>query len=98
MSNKGEVRDVQWNGPAFKAGLVPGMQMIAVNGDDFSADVLSSAIREAKSRKSPIELLVNYVGTYSTLSIDYHGGLQYPHLVRAEGTPDYLGDIATARK
>jgi predicted metalloprotease with PDZ domain len=98
MSSKGEVSDVQWNGPAFKAGLVPGMQMIAVNGDDFSADVLSSAIREAKSRKSPIELLVNYVGTYSTLSIDYHGGLQYPHLVRAEGTPDYLGDIATARK
>lgn len=98
MSGKGEVRDVQWNGPAFKAGLVPGMKLIAVNGDHFSADVLNGAIREAKNRKSPMELLVKYVGTYSTLRIDYHDGLQYPHLVRAEGTPDFIGDIAAARK
>lgn len=98
MSSKGDVRDVQWDGPAFKAGLVPGMKIIAVNGGKFSADVLKGAIREAKSSKSPIELLVKYLGTYSTLRIDCHDGLQYPHLVRAEGSPDFIGDIAAARK
>lgn len=98
MSNKGNVSDVQWNGPAFKAGLVPGMQIIAVNGDDFSGDVLKAAIREAKKGKLPIELMVKYVGTHSALRIDYHDGLQYPHLVRAQGTPDFIGDIAAARK
>ena len=98
MSGKGEVSDVQWEGPAFKAGLVPGMKIVAVAGGHFSGDALKDAIRKAKSGKRPIELLVKYLGTYSTLRIDYHDGLQYPHLVRVKGTPDYLGDIATARK
>jgi hypothetical protein len=30
--------------------------------------------------------------------VDYHGGLQYPHLVRVAGTPDYLSEIITPRK
>jgi hypothetical protein len=29
--------------------------------------------------------------------VDYHGGLQYPHLVRVPGTPDYLSQIIAAR-
>lgn len=98
LTEKGDVHDVQWNGPAFKAGLVPGMEVMAVSGTHFSADVLKGAIRAAQHNKSPIDLLVKYLGTYSTLSVDYHDGLQYPHLVRAEGTPDFIGDIATARK
>jgi hypothetical protein len=30
--------------------------------------------------------------------VDYHEGLQYPHLVRVKGTPDYLSEIITARR
>jgi predicted metalloprotease with PDZ domain len=98
MSSKGKVSDVQWKGPAYRAGLVPGMKIIAVNGGHFSSDVLKNAIRKATNGKSPIELLVQYVGTYSTLRIDYHHGLQYPHLVRVKGTPDFIDDIGAARK
>jgi predicted metalloprotease with PDZ domain len=97
MSNKGEVSDVQWGGPAFKAGLVPGMKIIAVNGDEFSAEGLEGAIREARDGKSPVELLVKYVGTYSTIKVDYHDGLRYPHLVRSAGIPDLIDAIAAAR-
>ena len=98
MSASGDVQDVQWNGPAFKAGLVPGMKIIGVNGDHFSGDLIEDSIREAGNHKSPIELLVNYLGTYSKLIVDYHGGLRYPHLARVDGTPDFIGDIAAARK
>ena len=91
------VNDVQWQGPAYTAGLVPGMQIVAVDGVDFSADVLKRAIRKAKHARSPIQLTVKYLGTYSTLEVDYHDGLKYPHLVRVHGTPDYISDIARAR-
>ena len=98
MSASAEVHDVQWNGPAFRAGLVPGMKIVGVNGSRFSGDVIEDAIRNAKSSQSPIELLVNYLGTFSTLKVDYHDGLRYPHLMRADGTPDFIDEIAAARQ
>ncbi|WP_329740866.1 M61 family peptidase [Dyella sp. A6] len=97
MSDDGTVSDVQWNGPAYKAGLVPGMKVVSVNGNEFTGDALKAAIRQAQSGTSPIELAVKYVGTYSTHKVDYHGGLKYPHLERVNGTPDYLDDIARAK-
>jgi predicted metalloprotease with PDZ domain len=97
LSSKGAIRDVQWDGPAFAAGLVPGLTVVAVNGKDYSADVLKDAITAAKGTTAPIELLVKNDDTYSTVKVDYHGGLKYPHLVRGKGK-DLLGAITTARK
>jgi hypothetical protein len=34
---------------------------------------------------------------YSTVKVDYHDGLKYPHLVRARGN-DLISDIVTPRK
>lgn len=96
-SAKGQIYDVQWNGPAFQAGLVPGLEIIAVNGKDYSADALKDAVTAAKDTRAPIELLVKNVDVYSTIKIDYHGGLKYPHLVRADGK-DLLTVITTPRK
>jgi len=28
-----------------------------------------------------------------TYSVDYHGGLRYPHLVRDDSRPDFLSEI-----
>jgi predicted metalloprotease with PDZ domain len=97
VSSKGSIVDVLWNGPAFKAGLVPGLDVVAVNGKDFSTDALKDAVTAAKTGRAPIELLVKNVDQYSTVKVDYHGGLKYPHLVRAKGK-DLIGDITTARK
>jgi len=94
--SNGNIYDVQWDGPAFKAGLVPGLVIVAVNSKDYSPDVLKDAVTAAKAG-APIELLVKNDELYSTYRIDYHDGLKYPHLVRAKGS-DLLGDIATARK
>jgi predicted metalloprotease with PDZ domain len=98
MNDSAQVNDVRWDGPAFKAGVSTGATLVAVNGQIYSSDVLKSAIAAAKDSKTPIQLLLKYQGGFRTVSVDYHGGLQYPHLVRVEGTPDYLSQIIAARK
>lgn len=96
--SQGNVRDVLWNGPAFKAGLTPGMQITAVDGKSFTPAALKSAIERARDSKAAIELLVKNVGQYETLDVDYDGGLRYPHLERLKGTPDYLDRIIVPLK
>ncbi len=93
----GSLLDVLWQGPAFEAGLAPGMKVIAVNGDKFTADILKDAIASAKTSPAPIELLLQSGDTFNTVKVNYHGGLRYPQLERIEGTPDRIGDIAKAR-
>ncbi len=97
-SSDGNVRDVRWNGPAFKAGLSPAMQVVAVNGSDYSADAMKQAIKDAKDSKQPIKLLVKNFNAYKTIEIDYHGGPKYPQLERIKGTPDYLSQLYATKK
>lgn len=98
MAKGGQINDVRWNGPAFKAGVSTGATVVGVNGQHYTSDVLKDAITAARDGKSPIKLLLQYQGGYRTVPVDYHGGLQYPHLVRIKGTPDYLSEIIAARK
>ncbi|HET7569114.1 MAG TPA: hypothetical protein VFK96_00825 [Gammaproteobacteria bacterium] len=93
VDGQGGVTDVLWNGPAFKAGLIPGMRIAAVDGKAFSADMLEDVIERARDSKAPITLLVKNAGQYETLHVDYHGGLRYPHLERRKGAPDYIDRI-----
>lgn len=94
---EGLVTQVVWDGPAFKAGLTAGAQIIAVNGFAYSADVLKDAIRAAQGTKSPVELIVKTGDRYRVVNLDYHGGLRYPHLERDSSKPALLDDIAAAR-
>ena len=77
----------RWDGPAFRAGLVSGMQIVAVNGVAYDQDVIKAAITDAKSgaksANKPIELLVKRDDNFATLRIDYHDGLRWPWLERA---------------
>ncbi len=97
-SKDGVISDVLWDGPAFKAGIGSGTTVMAVNGQSFSPGVLEDAVKNAKTDKAPIELLLKEFDRYRTVKLDYHGGLRYPHLERIEGKPDYLTPILTARK
>jgi predicted metalloprotease with PDZ domain len=98
LTRDGGINDVRWNGPAFRAGIGSGGRVVAVNGQDYKAGVLKQAITAARDSKQPIELLIEYQGDYTTVPVDYHGGLQYPHLERIKGTPDYLSQIIAPRK
>ena len=91
------VTQVQWDGPAFNAGLTVGTQAIAVNGVAFGADALRRAIGAARENRAPIELLVRNGDAFRTLSIAYYDGLRYPRLERIRGAPDLLGTILAPR-
>ncbi len=82
----GEVYDVLWGGPAYKAGIGPGMHLVAVNGRAFDADkdVLPDAITAAKTSKTPIRLLFRNQDEYMSFDVDYHEGLKYPYLYHAQ--------------
>ena len=79
--------------PAFESGLSPYLKLVGVNGRQFSVEELKRAIRESKSNSVAIEILADNTGTLEKHEINYHGGNQFPHLERAEGTPDYLNEI-----
>lgn len=89
----GSVYDVIHGGPAYQAGIGPGMKIVAVEGGQFSPEALRGAIDAAKTSPTPIHLLISNGAQYQTYAVDYHGGVQYPHLERNNSRPDYLGEI-----
>ena len=97
MREDGTITDTIEGMPAPKAGIGPGMKVIAVNGRRFSDEVLRDALKAGKTDKGPIELLVENTEYYKTYKIDYHEGEKYPHLVRDESKPDTLTQIITAK-
>lgn len=79
-SDKGKISGVMWDSPAFNAGLTVGSELVAVDEHAFSADLLKTAIKNAKSTKTPIKLLVKQDDNYREVFIPYYEGLRYPHL------------------
>ncbi len=99
VRRNGTLIAVQWDSPAFKAGLTPGMQILAVNGNALDGhvggpdDVVKEAIVGAEKSTEPIHFVVKKDGKVHTVDVDYHGGLRYPHLERIPGMPDRLDAI-----
>ncbi len=93
----GGITEVLWNSPAFNAGLTNGDHIIAVNGLGYSGALLEEAVRATRTSSSAIQLIVKSGDYYRVVSIDYHGGLRYPHLERYPSQPARLDDILAAR-
>jgi predicted metalloprotease with PDZ domain len=97
LREDGTITDTIEGMPAALAGVGPGMKLIAVNGRQYSPEVLRDALRAGKSATAPLELLVENTEYYKTYKLDYHGGERYPHLVRDESKPDLLSEIYKAK-
>ena len=97
LSTDGTVIDVNPDLPAAKAGLAPGMKLLAVNGRTWTGDRGRKAIAAARNSASPIELLTESGDYLKTFRVDYHGGERYPRLVRDPSKPDYLTRILSPR-
>jgi predicted metalloprotease with PDZ domain len=93
----GQLTEVRWGGPAYEAGLTMGTALIAVNGREYRAERLKTAIALAKLNKTPVELLVKNLDRYRTVRIAYFEGLKYPQLQRIERTQDRLAAILKPR-
>jgi len=97
VGSDGTIRDTVEGMIAAKAGIGPGMKILAVNGRRFSPEVWHDAIRAAKTSPSPIELILENTEYFRVVKLDYHGGEKFPHLVRDESKPDLLTEIYKAK-
>jgi predicted metalloprotease with PDZ domain len=93
----GVVTDVTIDSPAGKAGVGPGMQILAVNGLRYSADVLRNAIKESKTASGPMTIEFQNDDVVKSVSLDYHGGMREPHLERDASKSDLMAQILAAR-
>jgi predicted metalloprotease with PDZ domain len=95
----GAIQDVIAGSPAQKAGLSPGMTIVAIDSRRYTAPLLTSTVeRDAKS-KAPMVLLVDNRQTFETKTVHYDGGNRLPYLERTAGaTSDMMADILKARK
>ncbi len=92
----GKITLIQWNGPAWKAGLNTSMTITGVNGQAYSSDRLRAAVAATKNG-TPVDLLFRIGETFKTVRVDYKGGHRYPRLERIEGKPAYLDNILAPR-
>ncbi len=97
LNHQGRVEDVLWNGPAFKAGLAPGMMLVAINGSPYSTSLLRTDIAQAHKSGQPLLIQAKLDGVTALYTVHYDGGLRYPHLVRTPGTTDLLDQAFAAK-
>ncbi|MGB7601294.1 MAG: M61 family peptidase [Candidatus Sulfotelmatobacter sp.] len=93
LREDGVITDTIEGMPAALAGIGPGMKLVAVNGRQYTPEVLRDALKAGKTGTAPLELLVENTDYYKTYKIDYHGGERYPHLARDDSKPDLLTEI-----
>jgi predicted metalloprotease with PDZ domain len=96
VDKKGMITNVQWDSPAAKAGVTVGAEIVALNDVAFDGPDLRDAITDAKTG-GPLKLLLRRDKVFQTVSIDYKGGLRYPHLERVPSTPALLDALLEAR-
>ena len=96
LKEDGAIQDVIPGSPADRAGVGPGMKLLAVNTRRWKPELIRTAVKEAKDG-APIELLVENGDAFKTCRLDYRDGERYPHLERDTAKPDLLTQIIQAR-
>ena len=94
LGKDGDIIEVEWDSPAFNAGLTVGSKLIAVNGCALETEDLKAAL---KARQSPLSLLVKTGDIYRTTELKYDGGLRYPMLEPTGTTPRSLDALLAPR-
>jgi predicted metalloprotease with PDZ domain len=97
VAEDGEVRDVDPQLAAAKAGLAPGMKIEKVNGAEFSLTELRKAVTATKGNSNGILVEAVNGSTTAAYRVDYTGGERFPHLVRDNSRSDLLTAIAKPR-
>ena len=96
VTKDGRVKAATWNGPAFRAGIVPGTRLKIVNDEPYSAERLTTAIAAA-AKQGDLRLGILVDGKQETVTVDASQGLRYPALERIEGTQDSLSTLLAPR-
>lgn len=98
IDKDGVAGSILWDGPAFKADIVNGTKIVAVDGVTYSRERIEAAIRAATDGKTPVKLLVERGGRYRTIEIDYRGGLRWPYLEKVGTGPDWFEQLLAPKR
>jgi predicted metalloprotease with PDZ domain len=85
LKTDGTVQDIIPGRAAFRAGVGPGMKLVAVNGKRWTAEGLRAALGATKKKGTKLELLLENGDFFKMYTIDYQDGLRYPKLERTTG-------------
>ncbi|HEY2883575.1 MAG TPA: PDZ domain-containing protein [Pirellulales bacterium] len=98
IRDDGAVTDVLPGTPADKAGIAPGMKLLAVNGRRLTLERLKQIVAGTKEGGAAAKLtIIAENGDYfQTISLNYSDGLRYPALERIADKPDRLSEIFKA--
>jgi len=64
VKQDGTIADVVYQGPAYEAGLVPGMKITSIDGRKYAEDVLVQETEAASGTSKPIEVGVEQVSVH----------------------------------
>jgi predicted metalloprotease with PDZ domain len=98
IDKEAKVGSVMWDSPAFKAGIVNGAKIIAINGIGYTKDGLTDAIKAAKGGSTPVQLIIQRSDRFETLDIPYSGGMRYPHLERADAGVTAIDQLLVSKR
>jgi predicted metalloprotease with PDZ domain len=93
LSEDARIIDVIPGSAAARAGLAPGMKLLAVNGRRYTPKVLRAAVRAAKGVSQRLDLLAENDDYFVNFRLDYHEGEKYPVLQRLPERADVLAAI-----
>jgi predicted metalloprotease with PDZ domain len=96
LKQDGAVVDVIRGKAAEKAGVAPGMKLLAVNGRRWTPALLDTAIAQAK-KGGALALLCENGDFFETHKLAYTGGPKFVRLVRRPSAADLLADILAAK-
>jgi predicted metalloprotease with PDZ domain len=88
-----KITQVIWGGPAFRAGLVVGETILAVDGRSYSEATIKERITAAKGGSAPLQLTTKRGDEVRLVPLSWNGGLRYPRFTkvgRGRGALDIL--------
>jgi predicted metalloprotease with PDZ domain len=94
LNEDGSIADVIEGLAAAKAGIGPGMKILACNGKAYSAEVLRDFVKATTDpQQRRIDLLIDNEGQVATYQLTYGEGEKYPVLERDQSKGDTLSKI-----
>jgi predicted metalloprotease with PDZ domain len=97
LDKTGTIIDVMPGSNAWKGGVTPGMNLVAVNGRRYSCDALRDAIDATKPSAAIVKLLLENDGYFREVPVEVRGGARYPMLTRKAEGDDVIGAILASK-
>jgi predicted metalloprotease with PDZ domain len=82
VDKDGKITQVVWGSPAFRAGLVVGETILAVDGRSYSEAAIKERISAAKGGSAPLQLTTRRGEEVRLVPLSWNGGLRYPRLIK----------------